>query len=288
MFAPFVMQINRMPYPPIFHFMLIPSVALGVGLDFVRWLQAFSYPVALLLAMLFAKRFGLGERHAVITGLALLGSNAFLDAAFQIRPETLDVFVWFLLTYAFIVGSRKLAMISSVLGVYSHSFASLAMNGGEILFKAKRKTLLLISIASLPMVVVSLWFLPSMLSRWVGVPVSSQARLFLTDFPIFTLSYLGGLVVALPIVFYQLKHWSKLTFLSQLCIATLASSLIVLPVWYDRYYHYASIPLALVLGEFAGEHKKLYAVIIASVLFFVIVNQSYYWLCNFYGLWDIH
>ena len=288
MFAPFVMQINKMPYPPIAHLLLLPAVALGVGPDFVRWLQAFSFPVALLIAMLFAKRFGLGETHALISGLSLLGSNAFLDAVFQIRPETLDVFIWFAVTYAFLLGKKKLAIASSLLGVYNHSFASLAMNGGELLFKGKKKTILIVALGSLPMMVVSLWFLPSMLSTWVGVPVNSQARLFLSDFPMFTVAYLGSLFVGLPVMFYQVTQWKKLCFLSQLSMVTLASALVMLPVWYDRYYHYAAIPLALILGEFAVAHKKLRIVLVAVIVGFVVMNYSNLWAANFLGLWDIH
>lgn len=277
-----------MPYPPLFHFLLLPSVALNVYDPFIRFLEILSYPCALLLAMILAKRYGKGTFHAVIVGLALIGSAAYLDLAFQIRPETLDAFLWLALTFAFLSEKKWLQITSGILGAYSHGLASLAVNGGQILFKGNKRTILIISLATLPIALLSMFYVVPMFSKWVGVPVSSQARMFLTDWPAFTFSYLGALSLALPIVFWQLYKWKTQTLLTKLSLVTLASSLLLLPIWYDRYYHYAAIPLAFCLGDFATSHKKLAVVIFAFIMYFFVLAVIHLWLVNLLGLWDVH
>ena len=288
MYASFVLEINRMPYPPLAHLLLLPFLALNVSDGFIRFLQILSYPCALLLAMVLAKRYGKGTVHAVIVGLALIGSAAYLDLTFQIRPETLDAFLWLGLTFAFLSERKWLQVASGVLGVYSHGLASLAVNGGSILYKAKKRTILIIILASVPIVAVSLIYLVPMLSKWVGVPVSSQARMFLSDWPAFTFSYLGALSLALPIVVWQVIKWKTQTLLTKLSLVTLVSSLLLIPIWYDRYYHYAAIPLAFCLGDFACSHKKLALIILAFIIYFFVLGYLHLWLVNVLGLWDVH
>lgn len=288
MFATFVLEINRMPYPPIAHLLLLPFLALNVSDGVIRFLQILSYPCALLLSMMLAKRYGKGAFHAVIVGLALIGSAAYLDLTFQIRPETLDAFLWLGLTFAFLSERKWLQIASGVLGVYSHGLASLAVNGGQILYKGNKRTILILTVAVLPIVLISIFYIVPMFSKWMGVPVSSQARMFLTDWPAFTFGYLGALSLALPIVFWQTWKWKTQTLLTKLSLVTLASSLLLLPIWYDRYYHYASIPLALCLGDFAVSHKKLALIILGFVIYFFIMGYLHLWLVNILGLWDVH
>lgn len=288
MFAPFVLEINRMPYPPITHLLLLPFLALNISDGFIRFLQILSYPTALLLSMMLAKRYGKGTFHAVIIGLALIGSAAYLDLTFQIRPETLDAFLWLGLTFAFLSDRKWLQIASGVLGAYSHGLASLAVNGGQLLYRGSKRTIIIVTLACLPIVLLSIFYVVPMFSKWMGVPVSSQARMFLTDWPAFTFSYLGALSLALPIVFWQVYKWKSQTLLTKLSLVTLASSLLLLPIWYDRYYHYAAIPLALCLGDFAVSHKKLAFIILAFVIYFFVMGYLHLWLVNILGLWDIH
>ncbi len=288
MFAPFVLEINKMPYPPVTHLLLLPSVALNLYDPFIRFLEILSYPCALLFSMVLAKRYGKGTFHAVIVGLALIGSAAYLDLTFQIRPETLDAFLWLGLTFAFLSDRKWLQVASGILGAYSHGLASLAVNGGQILYGRNKRTLLIVTLASLPIVLISIFYIVPMFSKWAGVPVSSQARMFLTDWPAFTFSYLGALSLALPIVIYQVYKWKTQTLLTKLSLVTLASSLLLLPIWYDRYYHYASIPLALCLGDFAVSHKKLALIILAFTIYFFVLGYLHLWLVNILGLWDVH
>jgi len=288
MFAPFVLDINRMPYPFLFHVLLLPSVALNLYDPFIRLLEVLSYPCALLFSMVLAKRYGKGTFHAVIVGLALIGSAAYLDLTFQIRPETLDAFLWLGLTFAFLSERKWLQITSGILGAYSHGLASLAVNGGQLLFKGNKRTILIVTLACLPIVLISIFYIAPMFMKWAGVPASSQARMFLTDWPAFTFSYLGALSLALPVVFWQIKEWKTQTLLTKLSIVTLTSSLLLLPIWYDRYYHYATIPLAFCLGDFACSHKKLAIIILAFTIYFFILDYSHLWLVNILGLWDVH
>jgi hypothetical protein len=288
MFAPFVLEINRMPYPPITHLILLPFLALNVSDGFIRFLQILSYPCALLLAMVLAKRYGKGTFHAIIVGLALIGSAAYLDLTFQIRPETLDAFLWLGLTFAFLSERKWLQIASGILGAYSHGLASLAVNGGQLLYGRNKRTILIVTFACLPIVLISIFYIVPMFTKWAGVPASSQARMFLTDWPAFTFSYLGALSLGLPVVFWQIKEWKTQILLAKLSIITLASSLLLLPIWYDRYYHYATIPLAFCLGDFAVSHKKLAMVIMAFIIYFFVLGYLHLWLVNILELWDIH
>ena len=217
-----------------------------------------------------------------------MGSMAYVDATFQIRPETLDMFLWLGLTVALLLGKFKSSIVFSVLGVYNHGLASLAMNGLPILSTRNKKLILIITLASLPIVILSFMYLVPMLGTWMNVAVSEQARQFMNDWAWFTYSYLGSLLLGLPVAFYMLIKWKTLTSLSKLCLLTLASSLIMIPVWYDRYYHYASMPLALLLGTFTVEHRKLAIAIIAFAVYFLVVTYAKLWIANFMGLWDIH
>lgn len=293
MFAAHVMEINQIPYPPLFHMILLPSVALGVGNTFLLALQALLYPVCLLITIRIVQVHGYGNKHAIIAATALLGSFAYLDATFQIRPESLDILLWLIVLYSALTVKPKLMVASSILGIYNHSLPSLILNGGILLKNWTWKRAAIIILASLPIIALSAIYLAPMLGKWVGTPASPQARQFLTNFPAFTFNYLGALLIGLPITAYEVYKWKALNPLAKYSVLTVVTSLLLLPVWYDRYYQYVSIPLAILIGDFMLTRKgKIWIALLAYMAFFIVfffaLKYGSLWVSNFQGGWDIH
>jgi hypothetical protein len=285
MFMEQVMRVNQMPYLPLFHMFLVPGLAFNAELEFIRLLQALLYPTCLLLAMILARQNNLSPS---IVGLSLLGSAAYMDATLQVRPETLDILLWLCLIFFFLSNETKWGLLTAVLGIYNHSFASISLNGGELLSWKNRRMIFLYVLASLPIIVVSLWFLPGMLRTWVGVPASDQAYQFIHNWFGFSFIYLGALFIAVPICVYEGLKWKTLNRLALASLVTVASSLIMIPVWYDRFYHYASVPFALLLSNFVASHRNARLAILGYVVFWFIIQYSSMWLTNAVGAWDFH
>lgn len=292
MFAAHVMEINHMPYPPLFHMMLLPFRALGLDNGFIRLLQALMYPGCLLFALLLVRKYG-STRQVLFLGLALLGSMAYVDATLQIRPETFDVLFFLILVYATLKEQVKLGVASAVLGIYNHSFGSIALNGGALLFKRNWKRILAIAVLASPIIVITFMYIPSMFGKWVGAYASPQARQFCTNWLGFTVEYLGALLPALPIAVYEALRWKTLSPLNKIMLLTVASSLIMVPIWYDRYYHYVSIPLAVLLGDFcskrwSGWRSIIQLVVIGYVVVLCLFLQVNLLATNLLGYWDFH
>lgn len=289
MFAANVMAINRIPYPPLFHMLLLPSVALGVGNEFARVLQTFIYPGCLLATLLLIERYGFGKTHMLVSGFALLGSFAYVDATFQIRPESLDMIFWLIFAYALLSAKGKLTVASVVAGVYNHSFPVLAHTGGPLLWNRNRKQILAITVISLPILIISAVYLASFTGKWFMTPASPQAASFLNNTFTFSLIYLGSLAIGIPVAVYSVLKWHSLTQLSKISLLTIASSLLLIPLWYDRFYQYVSIPLAILTGEFAVAVKSPWRwYVLLFVGAFAVSTLSTLWVSNMNGLWDIH
>ncbi len=289
MFASHVMEINRIPYPPLFHFLLLPSALLGIENQFARALQAFIYPGCLLATLLLIERFNGNKLNMLTAGLALLGSWSYLDATFQIRPESLDMIFWLILTYAILTAKTKLTIASVVAGIYNHGFPIIAFNGGTLLWKKAWRQILIIALLALPILAVSAFYLLGFAEKWIVTPASAQSRSFIANPLLFMFNYLGAEMIAIPIAIYAVFKWRSLNPLAKISLVTVASSLVLVPLWNDRFFQYASIPLAILVGDFAGKNHTLlrwYVVLFVAVFFVNVYVQL--WNSNLNGLWDIH
>jgi hypothetical protein len=289
MFAAHVMEINHMPYPPLFHLMLLSWQALGLHFIFIRAIQAFLYPSCLLFILLIIYKFG-DKNQVFFAGLALLGSMAYVDAVLQIRPESFDVLLWLILVYATLTNKGKLGIASAVLGIYNHSFGSLALSGGALLFKHRWKQILAVAVLGAPIIIITFMYIPSMFGKWLGLYASPQAREFQNNFLSFSFTYLGALFAGLPIAVYEAFKWRTLTPLHKVALLTVASALVMIPIWRDRYYAYVSIPLAVLVSGFCASkaNRWLRLFVAVYVMMFFALTYASLWVSNLYGYWDFH
>ncbi len=159
--------------------------------------------------------------------------------------------------------------------VWNHGFVSLAALGGTLLGHLKRhrwKTIIIFLLSTAFIIGMSIYYLSSALTIFQGETQNAQEYNF-WHLPLFTPFYLGFLIVGFPIAVYKIFLWLKKKPVSQLdkvCLASLASMAIMIPMWADRWLQYSTIPLALLMlsqiSQTKGNVRKLWYAII--VLFY--------------------
>jgi hypothetical protein len=108
--------------------------------------------------------------------------------------------------------------------------------------------------------------------------LNPQQVLFWTDAS-FIPYYLGAAIMGFPFLLKRSKsEFEKLLFWG------LIGSLIMIPFWADRWLHYASLPLAMVLGLGITELKsqRLKMILVLTILTILIVYVSSYFAFSFH------
>jgi hypothetical protein len=274
MFLPLAMQTNHLPYPPLFHFLLVPGILLGVEISWVTWIQVLLMPIAVASFMFLTYKL-YGTTLSFYGGLLILGSTAFLDRVVQPQPQALDFILLPLIFYAFLFMKRKNYSLLSVLIVWNHGIVSLSALGGSLLSCIKRhewKILTVFLVGSSLILALSLIYLIPALTQFSSTVPNDQVYYF-WHLPLFVPFYLGFLMIGFPIAFYKLYFWVKrksISAVDKLCLLTVASMSVMIPVWADRWIQYCSIPLALLILSRVNSsglfEKKLWYIVI--ILFY--------------------
>lgn len=276
MFSNVVMNENHFPYPPLFHFMLVPGVWLGIESLWTSVFQVALLPCAVASFMFLVYKLR-GVTSAFYGGLLLLGSVAFLDRVIQPQPQALD---FVLLPLAFYYCLKKLDgkfCLVSVLMVWNHGLVSLAALGGALLAQIKRrrwKVLLVFLLGSSFILGVSAVYLYSGLGNYGARVDTNQEYLFWHD-SYFVPEYAGllslGFVVGGWMIYQRIKG-KPLSAVSKLALLTIASTAVMIPVWADRWLQYCSIPLALLILEGAHEANwKVQLLLKAAIILAVAI-----------------
>ncbi len=281
MMLPLVMQINKIPYPPMFHWLLALGVLIGQGYNFGRLLQIIFSPIVTISCMWLIKKETDSTEQAFYVGLFLLTINAFMDAAFQVHPQTIEMLLFPIVTYAYLKNKGWLLILASTLMVWVHGIVSIVLLGGIfiLLLKEKREAELIGSFAfSFPMLAVNIYYLVPALQNWMGAPVSTPEEAFFQNPILFTFLYLApALFVALPLLVYNLTKWKSLTRFQKVTVLSILSMAIMLVPWPDRFLQYASIPLAWIGSEYLS-HFKYKNALMPILLFFFGFFMSIRWV----------
>jgi len=295
MFSEVVMRVNRFPYPPLFHWILVPAIWLGQECFFGRLLQAFFYSGILLWNMVFAFKHGHEHnpddaRMASYMGMLLMSNVAFIDSAIQARPQSLDMLLLPFLLNFFLTDSWLGFTLLSSLMVWNHGVAALALTYALFLVKVKDrkwlKAILLFGLLTAFVTGTSVWHAGGALAKWKGTWDSDQEMLFWSHPLTFIPLYMGILLMGYPLLFLALAKWKSQSQAVKACCLVLAGLTVMLPLWADRWLQYSSIPLAYLISRWLSKRSREETIMIMPVLLFAfLVYQVNYWWVTFTGNW---
>jgi hypothetical protein len=273
MVSSLVLSTNGIPYPPLFHWLLVPSVWLHAEGAFTLALQVVLYPLIVAIIMFVVKKLRNTE-EALLTGLLLLGSLAFYDRAAQVIPQAIDMLLFPLLVYCHLKDKRWSFVTVASLMIWNHGPVALIFIGGILLrqLPKKWKIVLAITLITLPIWAITLPYLPGLARVSTGFQ-TDQERGFWTS-PTFTLIYLGPMLTfSLLFLFENVKNYRKLDELDKSMLWTAASLLIMVAPWADRFLQYLTIPLALNAARHMNNSRLkflFYTLVITQAIFFCL------------------
>jgi len=286
------LKVDKLIYPPLFHFALVPAIWLGNAYAFTLILQAIFLPLATLtFEYLTAKT--LGCEAAFIGGFLVLGSWAYADRIIQVIPHSVTMILLPLaLLYAMQNVNRKF-LLSSVTMVWNHGLVALSALGGILtqkLWRREWRVLALFLLGSSAIIALSLAYLPSALQGYSSEFCTEQEKAFWLRPAQFFVSYVGLLTAGFAVAGYRLLKWArgvKPSSLSLLSMATVASTAIMIPMWADRWIQFSTVPLALLMLEAFAEMKPVNKFVfgVCVILFFAWTYSSY-WLTLFAGAYQ--
>lgn len=293
MFSDLVFRFNQFPYPPVFHWLLVPSVWLNCAYYWSRILQIIFFAGTLGLTMLFVSRHGGGAKPAVLTGLIMLCSNAFYDSALQARPQGLDMMLLPVALGAILSMRRKRFSLASIASIYNHGLAAISLylfiGIAYLRKKVWRKAILLTALAVLPIIITSFYYSHGAFTKWSGHTDTNQERLIWTNPLSFISLYsaaslLGFIYLAKTIL--DPKFRSEFTVL--LSIVIVGSSIMIL-FWADRWLQYMTVPLSCLAGYGFSRSKVLFIVAIQGVfVLFMLFAINYWWVTATQNWWYPH
>jgi hypothetical protein len=290
MVAPVVMEINNLPYPPLFHFLLLPFVfSEGSALLAGKVMQLVFYPLGTLLLMLLARKY-CGSKLAVIFGLCLVGTY-FAFNQMQARPQSLEILFYPIAFWALLENKTKTFILSIAAMFYIHSPISIALALGFLVyaFRQNRKDPKLFAsvLAVAPILIYQANFMFSQIffNRWLAVGdtgILTETTEFLGN-PLFWLfNGLGINMIAFAVIPWLLYKWKDQTRFIQVMLYSFFGMLIIMPTWYQRTFTFTVIPMAFFTALFITSLKNKYlqgillAVLIMQVIIFSLT--SVWWM----------
>jgi len=234
-----------MPYPPLFHWLLVPGVWLGGEYAWSRFLQALILPLAFVSILYSMSRLGRG--NPAIGGLLLLGSAAYYDRLLQATPQGLDMILYPLSVLALVEKRWNYFAVLSILLVYNHGVVAVAMLGGSfvhLFMQRKYKVLLAIGLATSFILIPTGFYLASGMGRMVGSG-TGQERAFWSTPLSYTLRYLGTIALVIPLM----KGVNITDSLHKILLLNIGSLLVMFPFWPERFLSYIAPNLAYLQSE---------------------------------------
>jgi len=251
--------LNGLPYPPLFHLFLAPWAALGFVDSFGLVAQSLLFSLVLSVFALIAWRWR-GCRAALFVVLFLSASFGFFDRCFQVIPQSFEVLLLGLCLLLFLRGRLVLALLCGALMVLLHAPVSwllllpffvvgLLLRGSDEVWRDFWFPVGLFW-ASLPVLLFLLPFVPGALSTMSG-SLCEQKRLFLQSPLSFSVAYAGPLFFVGLVALLRLR-WGCLDWLGRFMAVLLLSVFVMFPLWPDRAFTYAVVPLAFLSFPVAG------------------------------------
>ncbi len=242
------------PYPPLFHLFLAIFVKLGIEMQAATFLQVIFYPLVLLSAafLVWKKK---GILAAAFTIILMFTSIALFDRA-QVIPQSIDM-ILFPLAVFFFLGDKKVPfIILMTIMIYSHGYFPLLLLLAVALFsfieKKNQKAAITTSVLSLPLIILSLEYLPSYLTA------RTEANLLLTN-PLFILSYFGiNLALMLPLaLIYSFMERKNLDKLDKISIYWLLATLLFAFKFPERMASYSVAPASIIISKMFSKFSSI-------------------------------
>lgn len=234
-----------MPYPPLFHWLLVPGVWLGVEYVWARIIQALIFPLAFASILYSISRLGRG--NPFVGGALLLGSAAYYDRLLQATPQGLDMILYPLSVLALCEKRWGWFALLSTLLVYNHGVVALAMLGGSFFYlfvQRKYKVLLTIGLATSLILIPIGFYLVSGMGAMAGSGTGQERSFWATPVS-YTLRYLGTIALVIPLM----KGVNHREPLHKLLLLNIGSLLVMFPFWPERFLSYIAPNLAYLESE---------------------------------------
>lgn len=297
MFSSFVLQVNRFPYPPVLHWMLVVTLWLGQPFLIARLLQILFFSGAFALTMLLVSRHGGGAKPAALTGVVML-SCVDVTELIQVRPQALDMLLLPMIIGSLIAGRKKTFLLSSLASVYNHGIAALAnlylisiykFRDPKWTYKTRRmkRTILSAALLVLPLVIISIIYFRGALQTWGSHSATPQERAFWADPLLYVPVHLGATLIGLVFLVKAVKNWRQQTELVKLLTLSLLGSVIMFYLWADRFLQYSILPLSCLAGIGLSKMKAQKLVFIGYILLavFMFYMINYVWVTVNNGWW---
>lgn len=240
MFSPPAMTVNKMPYPPLLHWLLIAVPPLI--------LQILFLPVAVASMMLIYWR--RDKLLALLVGATVIGSYAYVDRLIQVNPQAITMILLPLALYSVIRRQDKLLIVVSTLMIWNHGLVAIVCLGGvflHLLIRRQWKPLLWILVFSTPILISTLYYLPAGLQHFSSKFENLQEAQFWTD-PLFTPLYQRLPALGFPLAAYLvLKKREILSDFDKINLMTLGTMALMIIPWSDRFVQFTTIPLAFLI-----------------------------------------
>lgn len=274
MFSNITMNVNYMPYPPLFHLLLVPSIWLRLGFEFARFLQIIHYPFVLIASCWLLKKHY--DWKTAFYGTTLLMANiGIFDYTFQAIPQALEMILYPLILHAFLSMKKKWFVGLSTAMIYTHGLASVSFIGGLVLhafIEKRKKEALAIIILSLPIIIITGLYLPPAMARWGKMLDDEVEKMFWFNPLLLSATYQGLLIFGWAVSFYDAYHWRKLTQFQWSCILTIMTLLLMLLPWPNRFLGYVAMPFAYLMAPKMA-HSKIWKVLLIPLF----ITFAYYY-----------
>lgn len=288
MFSDIVFQINRFPYPPLFHWIVAPSVWFNLEFLWCRLLQIVFSVGCFVATMLLVQRH-VNSKAAAFTGLLLLSSFGFTDGTIQARPQSLDMLLIPIALHFFLSYSNKKFGLSTIALVWNHGVAALSNLWTLFLYGFKRRkwwqTFMITALLVAPILFFSVFYSQGALSTWSGHTETWQEYLVFQAPIIMIPFYAGASLMGYIFIGLGLWKWKQLSDVEKTLIISFVGLTVMIPLWADRFMQYATIPLSCIAAIGFSKKKEYIFAFMAVVGFCLFMNQANLWWINFTGNW---
>jgi hypothetical protein len=264
------------PYPPLFHLFIAIFVLLNIVPAATIFLQLFSYHIALL-AIVFAIYKLTDAKTAIMVLLILTSSGAFFDRVEQVTPQSFDFICLPLAMYFFKNNKHKSFLLAASIPVYAHSGYGFLILGAfaayALWFKTNRKYVLHTTIICLPIIIISLVYLPNAI-HYMTTEANPQNQIFKALFfkgqfaDTFPFTYVGFAIwlLTIPMFFWLERKIRKheTDFTTNFSLIFFLATISMVPFFADRFISYSAFPLAVLIScwlrKYATTPKRTYLI----------------------------
>lgn len=275
MFSDRVFTENLFPYPPLFHWLLVPSIWLNFEYLACKFFQV-SLPFLIYLSTTLFMSRNTNHKTAALTALVMLSSVGFIDGTIQCRPMGFAM-IFIPLAYHYLAANknRLFALPLAIMG-YSHGIAALANlwlpTTQKFLNRKNLKYLVLVLLVLAPLLISSVVYFGGALDKWSGHHDSYQEYLIFTSPQTMIPYYSGMSIIGWVYVAYALSKWNEASSLMKTLTLSLLGLTIMIPLWSDRFLQYSTLTLSCVAALGISRNKRLSSFLVPLLAVMAVAN----------------